>query len=272
MKLPFVCLAGLLVASASGQSPIYRFQSPVEKALLLEAFTSEGCNSCPPAETWLSRFRSSPVLWKDFVPVVFHVDYFDDLGWRDPWSQAAFSERQRRYAAHWGNDHVYTPGMVLNGAEWPDWSRRKDWLPAQRGRAGGLTIQCSSTSRWDAEFVPEPATDAGFTMHAALLASGLTSEVAAGENRGRRLDHDFVVLTLVESPLVRRGDRAHAEFRLPDGPEPKVWAGTWSGTLAVAAWVTRTGEFEPLQATGGWLEPPGKAATAVTPAALAPAR
>ncbi len=259
MKFSIVCLAGLVAASASGQTPIYRFQSPAAKTFLLEAFTSEGCDSCPPAETWLSGYRSSPMLWKEFVPVVFHVDYFDHLGWRDPWSQAAFSERQRRYAGHWGNDHVYTPGFVLNGVEWPDWNRRNNWLAAKRPPAGVLTLQCFDTNRWEAEFVPAPAP--ALTVHAALLACELTSDVTAGENRGRQLKHDFVALTLVESSLVRQGNRARGEFGLLDGPERKAWAGTWSGALAVAAWVTRTGEFDPLQATGGWLVPPG--ATAV---------
>ena len=71
------------------------FKSSERRTALLELYTSEGCSSCPPAETWLSRLTDSPGLWKDFVPIGFHVDYWDHLGWRDKWGSKAFSERQQ---------------------------------------------------------------------------------------------------------------------------------------------------------------------------------
>src|SRR5579859_7181132 len=74
------------------------FESRTQQTALLELYTSEGCSSCPPAEAWLSRLKGSPVLWKDFVPVAFHVDYWDYLGWRDKLGARQFSERQRAYA------------------------------------------------------------------------------------------------------------------------------------------------------------------------------
>src|SRR5262245_10264750 len=97
------------------------FQSPDRRTALLELFTSEGCSSCPPAEAWLSRLKESPCLWKDFVPVAFHVDYWDRLGWEDPWGSRAYSQRLQSYARSWRNDSVYTPGFVLNGKEWRAW-------------------------------------------------------------------------------------------------------------------------------------------------------
>jgi len=60
-------------------------------------------------------------LWKDFVPVAFHVDYWNNLGWTDVWSDARFSERQRAYAQHWRSENIYTPEFVLNGREWHNW-------------------------------------------------------------------------------------------------------------------------------------------------------
>jgi len=97
----------------AGVEPL-AFQSSGNKTALLELFTSEGCSSCPPAETWLSGLKSAPGLWKEFVPVSFHVDYWDHLGWKDAWGTKAFSDRQRAYARNWQTDSIYTPGFVLD--------------------------------------------------------------------------------------------------------------------------------------------------------------
>src|SRR5689334_11142529 len=87
---PFFCVMSLLPLNAAPAS----FQSFETQTPLLELFTSEGCSSCPPAEKWLTGLKPSSGLWKDFVPVAFHVDYWDYLGWRDPWSSKTFTDRQ----------------------------------------------------------------------------------------------------------------------------------------------------------------------------------
>jgi hypothetical protein len=97
------------------------FESGETQTSLIELFTSEGCSSCPPAEKWLSAFNSNPDLWKKVVPVAFHVDYWNHLGWCDRFSKPEFTLRQQQYAAGWGGDSVYTPGFVVNGREWRDW-------------------------------------------------------------------------------------------------------------------------------------------------------
>src|ERR1700733_854948 len=91
-----------------------RFESGPSQVSLLELYTSEGCSSCPPAEAWLSALSQSPELWKAVVPVAFHVDYWDNLGWKDWFSSREFTQRQRRYAANWGSGSVYTPAFILN--------------------------------------------------------------------------------------------------------------------------------------------------------------
>src|SRR5882757_8353629 len=94
------------------------FESGPKKVQLLELFTSEGCSSCPPAEASLGRLVNDPRLWHEFVPVAFHVDYWDRLGWKDPFASAEWTKRQRLYAANWNAESVYTPAFVLNGREW----------------------------------------------------------------------------------------------------------------------------------------------------------
>jgi hypothetical protein len=203
------------------------FESGETQNSVLELFTSEGCSSCRPAEKWMSALKSSQDVWKKTVPVAFHVDYWDGLGWRDRFAKPEFTLRQQRYAAAWGGDSVYTPGFVVNGKEW------RGWL----GYDGKLS----------ATFVPKATQPRALVLNVALLGNDLESDVKRGENSGRKLRHDFVVLQLAKSDMV-------------------VSAGSWSGSIsfskeggvekpsALAAWVA-TGEIDPpLQATGGWLQ------------------
>ncbi len=240
-------LVTLLATSVGAQRRPVVFQSTVSQTALLELFTSEGCSSCPPAETWLSSLKESSELWKEVVPVAFHVDYWDRLGWRDPWSSKAFSDRQRAYATLWGSTTVYTPGFVLNGEECRAWSELKTRLQARRPQAGRLKIVSPDLNAWHIRFMPLAGSEASYEAHAALLASGLTSEVKAGENRGRSLKHDFVVIATVKCPLRTGSGVAWGQFELSKE------ARNHPGRLALAVWVTRTGSMRALQAAGGWL-------------------
>src|ERR1043166_2112982 len=123
----FLSGAAFLSAEVRAQQPgsataaTTTFESGDTQTALVELFTSEGCSSCPPAEKWLSAFKSNPDLWKKTVPVAFHVDYWDHLGWTDRFAKPEFTVRQQRYAAGFGGDSVYTPGFVINGKEWRGW-------------------------------------------------------------------------------------------------------------------------------------------------------
>ena len=246
--LAAVCLS-LLVQLAGAQTNLVVLRSGGQPTPLLELFTSEGCSSCPPAETWLSRLEASPGLWKDVVPVAFHVDYWNQLGWRDPWSERSFSFRQRDYAQLWRTDGVYTPGFVFNGFEWRGWSAAAR-LPRQPGGAPGVLIATSADrSHWRVSFRPSTPPAWEYQAYAALLANGLVSDVKAGENRGRRLRHDFVALELVSQTLTNQNGTYLGEFTIA----PPPWAAT--NRLALAAWITLPGQLRPWQAVGGWLGP-----------------
>jgi hypothetical protein len=240
-------LIAFAVLGAAAQDSALVLQSGPAQTTLLELFTSEGCNSCPPAERWLTSLKASPGLWKDFVPVAFHVDYWDRAGWRDPWSARAFSDRQRAYAAAWNNKTVYTPGFVLDGTECRDWPQPKQWPPAPGTNTGVLRITSADRSNWQVRFTPAGRDAGWYVAHAALLANGLTSDVKAGENRGRRLTHDFVVTALKDAPLKYDPQALWGQFVLNGAAKGQT------GQLAVAVWVTRSGNPKPLQAVGGWL-------------------
>src|SRR5438477_9776000 len=125
------------------------FESGPQKVHLIELFTSQGCSSCPPAEAWLSKLKSEPRLWKDFVPLAFHVDYWDHLGWRDPFAAKEWTVRQYEYSAKWKNESVYTPGFVLDGSE----SQARSVPSSSTDKPGVLKIALAN-DKVSAEFNP----------------------------------------------------------------------------------------------------------------------
>jgi hypothetical protein len=225
----------------------FRFASGATQTSLLELYTSEGCSSCPPAEAWLNKLKDSPGLWKDFAPVAFHVDYWNSLGWKDRWSSGAFAERQSDYARLWHAENIYTPEFVLNGEEWHNWLGLRSAPPSSGANAGALEITSTNGGDWQASFTPPAAVNGNFEIQAALLAGGLGADVTGGENRGRKLQHEFTVLDLSHIGLTTSNGVARGKFLLPFARHAA------EKNLAVAVWITRAGEMKPLQATGGWL-------------------
>jgi hypothetical protein len=241
----WLALLALSFSPCAEATPL-QFQSASQQTALLELYTSEGCSSCPPAEKWLSRWVDSPQLWRDFVPLAFHVDYWDSLGWRDPWGAEQFSHRQRDYGRWWQRRTIYTPGFAWNGREWRGWNTMK--LPQTTiTNAGIITVTSTDTNNWKVHFRPSSVAQTNYEAHVVWMVSGVKTQVEAGENEGRTLKHDFVVLTLTNAPLAKRDGGVGCELHLPAPNNAK------SGRLALAVWVTEAGKLEPLQATGGWV-------------------
>ena len=217
------------------------FQSGPKRVQLLELFTSEGCSSCPPAEAWLSRLIDDSRLWRDFVPIAFHVDYWDHLGWKDPFASSEWTKRQQTYAENWKAQSVYTPAFVLNGREW-----RNTTIPVVNDAAlGALKATVQDSNAVMISFEPANGSSAKFDVYFARLGFGIAVNVRAGENNGRSLKHDFVVLSLVREKM----SSGTQEIRFPAASESV----TRPERSALAAWVTKEGEITPLQAVGGWL-------------------
>lgn len=231
--LLFTLLAAPLLAAPR------HFTSGEGRTHLLELYTSEGCSSCPPAEAWLSGLREAPGLWRDFVPVAFHVVYWDRLGWPDRFASKDFTARQYAFASQWGGDSVYTPGFVLDGVEWrKSGGQRPPAAAAQK--TGLLAVECADDGTCRVSF--DAVGD--YEVQVALLGGGIVSAVRGGENKGRTLHHEFVALALKTARLAG----GTVELKLP------VEAGRGLPRRALAVWVTRRGELTPVQATGGWLD------------------
>ena len=234
-----------LLAEQPGSSPpATTFESGNTQSSLIELFTSEGCSSCPPAEKWLSALKSSSDLWKKAVPVAFHVDYWDHLGWRDRFAKPEFTSRQQRYAAAWGGDSVYTPSFVVNGKEWRGWFGGNA-MPITSTKVGVLRVSVGDDGKVSATFAPDAMQARPLALTVALLGNDLESDVKRGENSGRKLRHDFVVLQLVKTDLIASGDRWIGSISIPKQNAEKP--------RALAAWVSEEDVDPPIQATGGWL-------------------
>jgi hypothetical protein len=240
----FVPITAMLLATAPLFAEPITFESAETPVTLVELFTSEGCSSCPPADAWVSQLKTNPDLWKSFVPVVFHVDYWNGLGWPDRFATAANTARQQRYAATWRGNSVYTPGFVLNGREWRDWFRRAALPEPSSAKVGKLTITLRE-AQVEVSFAPLGAAPKTLQVEVALLGVDLSSDVKRGENSGRKLQHDFTVLHHESAPLRADGGRFVATVPLPSkaGDPPK----------AIAAWITTSDAQPPIQAIGGWL-------------------
>jgi hypothetical protein len=211
------------------------FESGPARTHLIELFTSQGCSSCPPAEAWLSKLKNEPRLWKDFVPLAFHVDYWDRLGWRDPFAAKEWTARQYQYSANWNSESVYTPGFVLDGREWMGRN-----VPAAATEKSGVLKLSIKDQKIVAEFVPTDGAAKDTELHIAALGFDLTTKVNAGENSGRNLKQDFVVLSLANEKMP--GGKSEIPFKA----DPR------SG--AIAAWITAPNQVEPIQVVGGWLK------------------
>ena len=225
-----VMAATLLAATAHGTS--CRVESGPRLRPLIELYTSEGCSSCPPADRWLSDYFQ-PGAVQDAIPLAFHVDYWDRLGWSDRFASPGHTDRQ--YQAMRANlaTFVYTPQVVLQGRDYPGWRRAR--LPTAIAGVGAhparaditLAVEVGASALQARASVRLAQAPTGATIVALAYAdSGLTSAVRSGENRGEKLRHDHVVRVFRTQVLAGATDTFEVRLPHPDerGTHPTVVA------------------------------------------------
>jgi len=189
-----VAAAALLPAAASAGCDV---RSGPNTAALIELYTSEGCSSCPPADRQLRHLRETLAPGAQAIPLALHVGYWDYIGWKDPYAQDGFDQRQSWLARANGQPTIYTPEFFVSGAELRSWRsalrervRELNATPASADihlRAGiaaddKLMLDAAATTR-----------EAQAALYLALTENGLVSNVTRGENGGATLEHDHVV-------------------------------------------------------------------------------
>ncbi|MEW6514878.1 MAG: DUF1223 domain-containing protein [Pseudomonadota bacterium] len=237
--LLMTALAATLTFSGSALAAECAAQSGKQTNALIELYTSEGCSSCPPADRWLSGLlRDSG----NIVPLAFHVDYWDYIGWKDRFAQARFADRQRQISQLAGGRFVYTPQVMLNGRDYRGWQSSRfvadvaaiNQVPARARIELRLT-----TSPGAMDLVANAnSTQTGAVFYIALYENQLSSDVKAGENSGARLLHDYVVREWLGPYPVGESRQLRIALKLDWQP----------ASLGLAAVVQTPGKGEVLQA------------------------
>jgi hypothetical protein len=200
-----ILFAGLLSAScqtsspaaANGSNDVRPNGTPVP--VLVELFTSEGCDSCPPADRSLTFFeQQQPVSGARIIALEFHVDYWDSDKWKDPFSSASYSQRQNLYAQRFGPNQIYTPQMIVDG--------EKPFIGSDSNQATRTIAEAIKNPKANIQLTKKDGKllvkiDSlpqlkDSTVFAAITEDNLTSDVRGGENSGSRLLHTAVVRSL----------------------------------------------------------------------------
>ena len=207
-------LALIVRLPAKTASPSAAIQPPATGStpVLVELFTSEGCSSCPPADALLIRLgRGQPIREANVIVLEEHVNYWDSLGWKDPFSSDAATERQQDYGQAFGGQQIYTPQMIVDGHA--EFVGSAEGRALQAVRAAGAASKPAVNLSWEGNGMlaihVEPLTNAapGDTpqLVVAVAENMLHSNVKRGENAGRALEHDGVVRAIIPAGKVEPG-------------------------------------------------------------------
>jgi hypothetical protein len=262
VRLAFVLLTGFGITAGSAAEPLCTTHSPAHRMALVELYSSEGCDSCPPADRWLGQWKSAGAA-HGIVPLALHVDYWNSLGWTDRFSQHRFTERQQTLTYLAGAHTIYTPEVFVAGRELRDWSqrdsfeRRIDELVAEPAQASvelALSPHAPGAFDVDARFSSTAASTAGpLSAYLAVYENALSSQVGAGENRGATLHHERVVRAWYGPvPFVAGHARIRQDVEVHDAPDDAKTApiaDAAAGRFGVVAFVESDASGEVLQAT-----------------------
>ena len=241
----FACLS---VRAADAPRP--GTSSPV----LVELFTSEGCSSCPPADALLQQLdRTQPVAGAQLIVLSEHVDYWNHIGWTDPYSSRFFSDRQSAYSDRFGLNSVYTPQMVVDGTS--EFVGNDSHLASQAVqkslaaqkiavRISGISLDGANTLRAhvDADALPETFKARKADVYFVVALNHAESQVLRGENGGRRLTHVGVVQSLTKIAGLEAGKNFSQDVRVKLGSRTDV------NNLRVIAFVQQAGQRQVLGA------------------------
>lgn len=209
MKTPsalnLLVAAPLLAAAALAHACEVR--STALAPTVVELYTSEGCSSCPPADHWLSTLKGRP----DVLPLAFHVNYWDRLGWVDRFASPEATARQYALARATGGDSVHTPQVRVNGRD----QRAGAALPAPAASPLSLTLVREGANV--SVSVPAVKSASKLEGYWAVVEDGYESRVKAGENAGETLHHDHVVRLYRPVPAWSAADGLTARLEVSPG-------------------------------------------------------
>jgi hypothetical protein len=215
--------------------------------VLVELFTSEGCSSCPPADALLQKLDRQPVAGEEMIVLSEHVDYWNHIGWKDPYSSRFYSDRQSTYARRLGLSDVYTPQMIVDGTSQFVGSDEElaDKAFAKELAKPKIAVTLSSVSvgatnvlqaHLETGALPESFGLRAADVYVAVALNRAESHVSHGENAGRTLAHTAVVRSIVKVGTLRQGQTLAQNIQL------KLDPGTDTHNLRLIAFVQEPGQ------------------------------
>lgn len=225
--------------------PQNNISSNITATNVLELYTSEGCSSCPPAENFVNDLLYTEGLWKNFIPLVFHVDYWNYLGHQDPFSNQKNTLRQKKYATKWNAPNIYTPGFILNGVEWKN--RNPLLLNKISDKKVGLLQANRVKNGYEIIFLPVKNYSNVLKVNMAILGLDKINHIKNGENKGKTLRHNFVVLEM-NSMNFDSQKKIYKNFIDVNKNLLKGFK-----NYAFSIWVSEGKDNTPIQAIGGCL-------------------
>ena len=252
MKKVFVVFLIFLGCAAPGQAAEqWTLESDKTQSAFIELYTSDASSDGNSALAWMSALKSrdSGALWKQWVPVAFHVSLWDVPGFKDKFAQKPFDDMLLGYRKKWNVRSVYCPTLVVNGTEWAGWSRGQEIPPGNSKEVGVLKVMSSqSEGLYAVEFSPAKGLSTqSLVLHAALVGFSLKSKPSDGGNRGHVLSHEFIALNSMERPLKFSYGVLKANVEL----SPRK--GVRGQEYAAVFWVRDEETMQPIQAVGGYL-------------------
>ncbi len=225
----------------------------VRTPILLELFTSEGCSSCPPADNWVEKLDAvQPVAGGQLIVLSEHVDYWDHDGWKDPYSSAQLTARQRGYAQALGATEVYTPQIIVDGNQevhLANGAQVKEVLLKAAGmQTIPLRIESVAIASGESDVLTGRVTVDGSSekrngdVYVAVALDKTQTDVLAGENDGKKLTNVAVVKEMVKIGKLEKGKSFEQAFHV------KLWPGADFGNLRVVAFLQEPGQGKILGA------------------------
>ena len=247
MKTILTLTLALLAASAWADDIITIESGPMRQAVV-ELYTSEGCASCPPAERWLKELADMPATEVDVMPLAFHVDYWDYIGWKDEFAQPQFTRRQHELMATSERDTVYTPAFFVDGVETRGVFRILQAIREANSSPSPITLRMQlrqTDDRLVIDLQNDPAAGSAYDARFVVFENELANMIKRGENRGKHLRHQRVVRYFSQAQRLQQDNRH--EIRLDPA---------WNRQqLGVGVMVTRHDDGRPVQSLYTLLQP-----------------
>ncbi|QKJ21804.1 DUF1223 domain-containing protein [Poseidonibacter lekithochrous] len=218
-----------------------------KKVTLIELYTSQGCSSCPPADKWLSQLKNKDGLFKTFIPLAFHVTYWDFIGWKDIFANSLNDNRQRNYSSKvWKKNSVYTPQFIVDTKEYRQWFNGQPFPRLQNSYAGNLEAKLSKNKNLEVKYNNKNIKNKKVLVNMAILGFDYNIDIKRGENKSRVLEHDFVVLKHIQKYAAIKNhnlDFKNKLYQLKKEPNKKY---------ALVVWISDE-NYNQLQAVGGYI-------------------